>query len=158
MGYNTDFNGTLTVTPPLNEHEATFLTDFSETRHTSTKHGPLDTTAGSNPGGNDPQHGKPKIWCHWIADEDGNLTWDGQEKTYGHDKWLVWLIERLLGPGSRAYVQAHLGEDERLKHFTHDHVVNGTVEAQGDDYHDRWCIKVADNKVTTHTGRVVYDD
>lgn len=157
MGYDTSFNGTLTVTPPLNEHEATFLTDFTETRHTSTEHGPLDISAGWNARGNDPQHGKPEIWCHWVADDDGNLVWDEQEKTYGHDQWLVWLIERLFGPNSRDFVQAHAGEDERLQHFTSDHVINGYVEAQGEDYDDRWRIKVTDNVVETQTGRVVYE-
>lgn len=158
MGYSTDFNGTLEVTPPLNEHERSYLEDFTATRHTSPAHGPLvvDKT-GYSFDGNTPQPGKPEIWCHWIADDDGNLTWDEGEKTYGHPDWLRWIIGHLFGSASHAYVAAHLHEDERLIHFTHDHMVNGTVEAQGEESSDRWRIKVIDNDVEVQSGRVAYE-
>lgn len=157
MGYHTDFYGILEVTPPLNEHERSYLEDFTATRHTSPDHGPLDISAGMQCQGNIPLDNMPGIWCHWVADKDGNLTWDEGEMTYDHDEWLAWIIKRLLGPESKDFVQAHLGEDKRLQHFTHDHVVNGTVEAQGENHDDRWRIKVIDNDVEVQTGRVVYE-
>lgn len=155
MGYSTDFSGSLTVTPPLNEHEAAFLADFSDTRHTSTDHGPLEI-AGPSVSGNDPQFGKPGIWCHWIVDKDGELAWDGQEKTYNHDQWLAWLIQHLFGPEARAFVDEHLSDDPRLQHFTCDHTVNGTVDAQGEEPDDMWRIKVVDNDVTVQYPEIVY--
>lgn len=155
MSYTTFFSGTLTVTPPLNEHERSFLWDFNETRHTSTQHGLLDT-AGPLLDGNDPQGGKPGIWCQWIANENGDLVWDEDETTYDHDAWLVWLIEHLLGPESRDFVQEHLDEDPRLAHFTHDHVVNGVVDAQGEDSGDLWRIKVTDSNVEVQRPEIVY--
>jgi hypothetical protein len=37
-----------------------------------------------------------------------------------------------------------------LWHFTFDHVVNGTIDAQGDDPDDRWQLVVVDNEVRVH--------
>lgn len=157
MGYSTDFSGALEVMPPLNEHERGFLEDFADTRHTSTDHGLLET-AGPSLRGNDPQGDKPEIWCHWIADGEGNLVWDESEKTYGHDQWLSWLIGNLLGPGSRDFVQTRLDQDPRLKHFTHDHVVSGEIDAQGEDPDDMWRIKVEKNNVRIQYGHLTYID
>src|SRR5690606_23297660 len=108
--------------------------------------------------GNDPQHGKPAIWCNWIADEDGELSWNEEESTYGHDQWLVWLIQHLFGPEARAFVDEHLDDDPRLQHFTCDHTVNGEVDAQGEDPDDMWQIKVVDNDVRVLEASVTYID
>lgn len=160
MGYSTDFSGTVTVTPPLNEHVRSYLLDFSRTRQTSPDHGLLvvESPAGRYFGGNDPRDCKPGIWCHWIADVDGNLIWDEGEKTYNHAEWLAWIVEHLSGPDSRDFVQQHLEDDPRLRHFTHDHVLNGIVNAQGEDPDDIWRIKVVDNQVTTQTAEIVYPE
>lgn len=158
MGYNTDFSGTLRVTPPLNEHEIDYLADFTETRHTSTAHGLLDISVGHRANGNDPQGGKPGIWCNWIADDDGNLVWNESENTYSHDRWLIWLIENLFGPDSRDFVAARLGDDPRLEHFTCNHVISGKVYAQGENPDDMWQIKVVDNDVRVLEASVIYID
>ncbi|MDP9904740.1 hypothetical protein [Arthrobacter bambusae] len=158
MGYNTYFSGTLTVTPPLNEHERAYLEDFAGTRQTDPDHGPLVVDKSWSFGGNTPHDGKPEIWCHWVADDDGNLVWDEGEKTYNHDQWLVWIIEHLFGPESRAYVGEHLNNDPRLVHFTHDHVVDGIVEARGEDFDDMWRIKAVHNVVKVQHPEIVYPD
>lgn len=158
MGYNTYFAGELEVTPPLNEHESSYLYDFAELRHTSTQHGPLDVKPGVFPGGSDPQGGKPEIWCHWVCDEDDKLVWDEEEKTYGHDSWIIWLIEHLFSAQARGFVNAHLSEDQRLAHFTCDHVINGEVNAEGEDSGDLWRILVKNNDVEVQQGRVSYGE
>lgn len=158
MGYSTDFSGEMSLSPPLNEHERSYLRDFIDTRHTSTEHGLLDVTAGPYVRGNDPQGDKPGIWCHWIADEDGNLVWDEGEKTYDHEQWLVWLIEHLFGPEAHAYVNAHLSEDPRLAQFTCDHVVAGEVDARGEEPDDMWRITATDNDVHVQHAEVTYVD
>lgn len=157
MGYSTDFSGTLEVTPPLNEHERSYLADFSETRHTSTEHGPL-VTAGLYLSGNVPQNGMPGIWCDWIADDQGGLAWNGSEKTYHHQQWLAWIIDHLIGPGSADFVAEHRDEDPRLQHFTCDHVVDGTVDAQGEEPDDMWRIRVTHNDIVVQYPQIVYPD
>lgn len=156
MGYNTNFSGALTVTPPLNKHERDYLADFADTRQTSPDHGQLVVNPTGSIRGNDPQDNKPGIWCNWIVDEHDNLTWNEMEKTYDHAEWLVWIITHLLGPESRAFVRMHLNDDTRLAHFTHDHVVNGVVDAQGEDHDDMWRIKVTDSHVEVQYPEIVY--
>jgi len=164
MGYSTHFAGTLTVTPPLNEHERGYLADFAQTRQTSPDRGQLvveSTSIGyvsSYFSGNTPQGNKPEIWCHWVPDEAGNLVWNEAEKTHAHEQWLTWLIEHLLGPASRDFVQQRLGEDPRLEHFTHDHIINGIVDAQGDDPDDMWRIRVTENTVEVQHPEITYPD
>ncbi|WP_394941155.1 hypothetical protein [Psychromicrobium sp. YIM B11713] len=159
MGYSTDFSGTLNVTPPLNQAERDFLADFANTRHTSPE-GLLFVTQpeGFYVSGNEPQGGKPGIWCHWVAGEDGNLTWDEEEKTYNHAEWLDWIITDLFGPDSRDFVQQRLSEDPRLQHFTHDHIVNGIIEASGEDSGDLWRIKVTNNNVQIQNAEITYPE
>ncbi|WP_026820024.1 hypothetical protein [Arthrobacter castelli] len=160
MGYNTDFDGALTVSPPLNKHERSYLVDFADTRQTSPDHGPLVVQSRITGfiDGNDPQGDKPGIWCHWVTDDEGNLVWDEMEKTYDHAEWLEWIILHLLGPDSRDYVQAHADDDPRLAHFTCDHTVNGVVDAQGEEPFDLWRIKVETNDVQTQYAVIVYPD
>lgn len=64
----------------------------------------------------------------------------------------------LFAPDSRTFVQQHLADDRRLKHFTHDHIVNGVVDARGEDSGDIWRITAAENVVTTRSARIVYPD
>ena len=40
MGYNTDYSGSVTVEPPLNDAEIRYLQAFSETRHVVREEGP----------------------------------------------------------------------------------------------------------------------
>jgi hypothetical protein len=72
--------------------------------------------------------GVPSLWCQWRVNEDGNIHWDGGEKFYCYDEWLVWLIEMLLKPWG--------------------YVLNGTVDYQGEDGDDYGRIIVAHNEVT----------
>ncbi len=155
MGYNTYFEGQISIEPPLNEHEISFLNDYAKTRHTDTTAGAL--VVNHNAKGSTPQHDRPEIWLHWVPTDDGTaLEWDEKEKTYGHDKWLVWLIKHLLGPDSREFLAAHLDDDPRLEHFSHDHVVSGIVYAQGEDYADQWRILASDNVVQVQRSELLY--
>lgn len=155
MGYNTVFDGTIVVTPKLNEAEKSFLEDFLELRHTSPDHGPFDLSPGAGSTGNTPQHDKPEIWCNWAADDEG-LTWNGADNTYEHDRWLAWLINHLLGPQARAYVDENIEDDPRLASFTCNHVLSGEVTAQGEDSDNMWMIRVENNRVYQLESRVEY--
>lgn len=168
MGYQTEFAGEITIEPPLNQDEIEFLTAFCETRRMNRSGGPLfvkgEGVSGQGNGPdtihdyNNPPVGQPGLWCQWVPTDDGTaLEWDGGEKFYNSLEWMEYIVNRLLSPAARAYVDAHLDEDERLKSFTCNHVLNGTVDADGEDPDDLWQIIVEDNVVKAAEGKIVYD-
>jgi hypothetical protein len=72
-----------------------------------------------------PGHG---FYCQWLPTEDRTgLEWDGEEKFYDGDLWMAVLIDRFLQPGG--------------------HVVNGVIDAEGEDPDDFWRLEVRDNVV-----------
>lgn len=161
MGYTTDFEGSVTIEPPLNKHEVSFLEDLNQSRRMNRTRGPLfvkgsDGTFGAGQGHdgdiinyNDPDPDQPGLWCQWMPLEDGSgIEWDGGEKFYNSAEWMAYLVKNLLAPSAVSYIAAHADEDERLRFFTCDHVVNGTIQAQGEDNEDRWDLVVTDNKTT----------
>jgi hypothetical protein len=91
MGYTTEFDGQVTVTPPLNEHEVAYLRRFADTRRMARAKGPYYTGAGFR-GQDDeadvtdyshPPAGQPGLWCQWVPTDDGTgIEWDGGEKFY----------------------------------------------------------------------------
>ena len=157
MGYTTDFSGSVAVEPPLNAAEIAFLTEFAETRRMHRRNGPLyaqnDGDFGqSDPGdvidGNRPHPDQPGLWCQWVPVDDGHaIEWDGGEKFYESAAWMKYIVEKLLAPSARRYIDAHLSDDIRLAAFTCDHVVNGRIEAQGEDSSDQWVLIVENNIV-----------
>lgn len=161
MGYTTDFYGSVTVTPPLNDHEIGFLADFSGTRRMNRTKGPLFVKGSGDFGQgrdkdilnhNEPHPDQPSLWCQWVTEDGTEIEWDGGEKFYNADDWMAYIVTNLLAPSAKAYIAAHIDEDERLQHFTCDHVVNGEIQAQGEDPDDRWTLVVRNNQVQTgHT-------
>lgn len=154
MGYTTEFEGAVTVEPPLNAAERSFLTKFAYTRRMDRHRGPyfVDGTgyAGQDHEDdiidyNSPPPGQPGLWCKWEPNEAGDdLHWNGMEKFYDSSEWMAYLIDHFLKPGAEASTSG----DPQFKDFTFDHVVNGTIKAQGEDRDDRWDLVVKDNEVT----------
>ena len=102
MGYTTDFDGSFTCTPALNESQIAYLKKFAETRRmarhpaiASTLPDPLREAVGLplgeegeffvGGGGshgqgkdasilnyNSPAKSQPGLWCQWVPTEDGN--------------------------------------------------------------------------------------
>jgi hypothetical protein len=69
----------------------------------------------------------PGYWCKWVPSADGStIRWNEAEKFYDADKWMAYLIDAFLRP---------------------DHVVNGSIEAEGEEPGDRWRLEVRDNAV-----------
>lgn len=171
MGYTTDFEGSVTVTPPLNAHEIAYLREFADTRHCVRKSGPWTTSrSDSTPADSDVsdpneyQPGQPGYWCNWEPVDDGSaLTWNGVEKFYDSPEWMSYLIDTFLKPGALlADEMTHPVADrhypQEFAHFTFDHVVDGTIDAQGEDADDRWRLVVAANAVTTKKAHLTWDD
>lgn len=72
----------------------------------------------------------PGIWCQWEPSDSGDaLVWDGAEKFYAYQEWLVFLIEHFLKPWG--------------------YTVKGSVEWQGEDSDDTGTLFVANNLVFT---------
>jgi hypothetical protein len=173
MGYTTDFDGSVSVTPPLNPYEINYLRKFAETRRMVRDNGPYFVDGSGFFGqGHDPDirdyntapPEQPELWCKWHPTEDGTvIEWDGGEKFYNAEEWLAYLIDTFLKPG--ATVQAELADPvlgrtypEAFAHFTFDHEVNGTIDAQGEDPEDRWRLVVTANVVSRQQAHIVWDD
>jgi hypothetical protein len=160
MGYSTEFSGHFTITPPLNAAEVDYLRKFSDSRRfrrdaspdgapyavepsdftlTGSEAAELRASGGNYNGTPD---GQPGLWCDWWPTTDGTAyVWNGSEKTYASAAWLRYLIEHFLGPDGAAKGQPG------FEAFTFDHVLNGVVQAQGDDGDDRWALIIEDNTV-----------
>lgn len=176
MGYSTDFWGEVRIDPPLNASEKSYLQDFASTRRMKRENGPYFVKAtgfmGQGPDEdvqeyNGPDITQPGLWCQWVPTEDGSaLEWDGGEKFYSSVEWMKYLINAFLS--SEAKLKTDLEEgafeaqawpvDERFKDFTFDHVVNGEIDAQGEDLDDRWKLTVEDNEVRTFYAIILFEE
>lgn len=156
MGYTTEFSGHVTIDPPLNREEVTFLTKFAQTRRMNRLNGPYfvdgsgDFGQGNDPdivNFNEPATGQPGLWCQWVPNENGTtIEWDGNEKFYNSAEWMKYLIDHFLKPGAIA----------DLPFLQKNHVVNGIIDAQGEEASDRWQIVVENNVVKTRQGLISF--
>ncbi|MEV4561490.1 hypothetical protein AB0K51_31525 [Kitasatospora sp. NPDC049285] len=157
MGYHTEFTGRITVVPPLNEPERTYLRKFARSRRMDRDQGPyyvdgrcfdsLDPTWQEDSDVRDPSRppaGQPGLFCDWEPTDDGSaIEWNQTEKFYDATQWMRYLIDHFLKADATA--QGHPG----FEHFTFDHVLNGSVDAVGEEEGDEWQLIVQDNTVTT---------
>ena len=164
MGYNTEFRGAVTVVPPLNRHEIAYLRRFAETRRMDRERGPY--YCGKGYAGqadepdirdyNKPGFEQPGLWCKWEPTDDGSqIEWNQAEKFYDADAWMAYLIRTFLMPGAPLAEELASPVPGRyyapeFSHFTFDHVVNGVIDAEGEEPDDVWQLIVTDNVVTTH--------
>lgn len=160
MGYDTTFTGHVTITPPLNAAEISYLKDFASSRRFQRHSGPY-TAPGNEFRGfdtidyNSPPTGQPNLWCQWMPSDDGTrISWDGNEKFHDAEQWMTYLIDTFLKPS--ATLAAELADpaagrhyDSRFQGFIFCHVVNGRITAEGKG--ERYDIVVVDNHVTTGT-------
>lgn len=163
MGYTTDFFGEVKVEPALNRRECDYLRRFAQTRRMDRERGPYFVD-GSGYFGQDndpdirelnrPGEGQPGLWCHWVSDETGGLiVWDGSEKFYEAERWMAYLVDHFLRPGA---IASRSG-DPQFAEFSFDHVLNGEIEAQGEDPDDKWLLVVERNIIRVANGHVVYE-
>jgi hypothetical protein len=167
MGNHTTFTGSVSVTPPLNEHEVAYLRRFADARHMDRDLGPyyLDpegfnsTVAPDVRDRNSPAPGQPGLWCFWEPSADGtSIGWNGAEKFRDAAKWMAYLIRTFLGPGASLATELSAPRDGRyyapeFASFTFDHVVEGTIDAEGEEPGDVWRILVRDGQVSVaHRG------
>lgn len=164
MGYHTEFDGEVTIDPPLNDAERTYINKFCETRRMSRTKGPYYVDNAGFAGQdreddinnyNRPPQGQPGLWCKWEVSEDGSdIHWSGAEKFYDAAEWMQYLIDHFLKPGAEA---SQMTEDPQFANFTFDHVVNGEIDAEGEEQGDVWKLVVKDNVVSTKRARLVWE-
>ena len=158
MGYTTDFNGYMTIEPPLNPAQARYINKFSETRRmkrdpdkASQIPDPLREAVGLPIGedgcyfiggggwkGKDEDDsvidyhstpaGQPGLWCQWVISGDGAVL----EWDYGEkfDEYERWL----------QYIQEHFLTPWGSK-------LNGEIEWSGEDRHDIGILYASDGRI-----------
>jgi hypothetical protein len=157
MGYDTEFTGHITVSPPLNAAEIGYLRKFANTRRMNRRKGPyfVDGSGYAGQGHdadildhNTPGEGQPGLWCKWVPTDDGTaIEWSGAEKFYDGMEWMAYLIDHFLTANATASrAPAHVAA--YFTGFTFDHVLNGEIEAQGEESDDHWLLVVKVNVVS----------
>lgn len=159
MGYNTTFDGFISIEPSLNQEEINFLAKFAATRRMNRHNGPY-YVGGTGCYGqgydpdiidyNCPPPGQPNLYCSLVLTDDGDtITCETDTNFYDSVEWMRYIIEHFLCP-------AALAKDE-LTFLQANHVLNGTINAQGEEPGDFWQLVVEDNKVSRKEGRIVYN-
>jgi hypothetical protein len=145
MGYTTEFDGFITIQPPLSEEERKYLLKFSDTRRMLRVNGPYFVGGSGFKGGDDsdvlsyntPPEGQPGLWCGWIPNHNGTaIIWNKVEKFYHSTEWMRYLIDHFLS-------KTHICPLP----FLQGHILNGRIMAQGENRDDRWELVVSDNNV-----------
>lgn len=160
MGYTTDFEGSLTIEPPLNAKEVEYINKFSDTRRMNRTNGPYFVGGKGFKGQEDdadvtdhnqPPDGQPGLWCQWIVSENGTtLEWDGGEKFYDATAWMEYIINHFLG-------QCPIARNANQHfEFLQGHLLNGDIFASGEESSDHWKIEVRNNVVTEKQGHIEY--
>lgn len=168
MSYRTEMSGSITVDPPLNEHEISYLRDFCATRHfRRVNHGPLHIDTCPNlrvesavdRDVNTPPQNMPYFECPVTVSDKAELIPDPDNPEPAMtDAWLDYLINHLLTSAVGAAdphptdLTLHATDDPRLAHFTADHVANGRFTCQGENHDDAYDIVVENNTVSIDWG------
>lgn len=172
MGYTTEFYGEVTVDPPLNDAEVAYLVKFNESRRMKRGKGPYFVEGTGYMGQDEdadveeynyPPDGQPGLWCHWRPSSDGTkIAWDGGEKFYFAAEWMEYIIGHFLKQAApdatRQFNRDAEAAGNPFDGFTFDHMVNGVIEAQGEEPDDKWRLVVEDNEVRVTRAQVVWPD
>jgi hypothetical protein len=98
MGYNTDFEGSIEITPALDHVELAAMHKLTHDRHENNRaYGGYGEA--------------PNYYCDYTFSDDGtSLAWSGAEKSYDMDKWLELIVKKLPGHEFNGKLHAR-GED-----------------------------------------------
>jgi len=79
VGYTTEFEGSFSIEPAMQQEHVAFINAYAERNHR----------------GDEPK--TPSYYCQWVVN-NGKLQWDMNEKFYNYVEWLEYLIEHFLSP------------------------------------------------------------
>jgi len=151
MGYTTDFNGEMEITPALPERLVTYVNALAASRRMKRTMDPIYGIEGEffvDGGGyagqdrdltvvdiNIPPSTQPSLWCSWEINEEGtSLYWNGGEKFYNYTAWLAYIQRDILLP---------LG-----------YCLDGEIEWRGEDWSDTGTITADKTGVTSTAGGI----
>lgn len=166
MGYSTEFNGGLEITPALTKEVADYINTFSTTRRMKRDVAKLPSidingncglfgTANYGTEGeffastgderndsvidyNYPPSTQPGLWCQWVIEDDGaSLVWDGGEKFYNYAEWLEYVITNFIAPAGS--------------------VCNGNITWQGEESDDMGMLRVINNELKVGFAKIQYN-
>ena len=81
----------------------------------------------------------PDSWCDWAVDDLGeSIAWNGSEKSYHMFEWLMWLRSNLLSAWGIV-------------------LLDGIIEASGEERNDRWAIICKDGILKKVKGKITYE-
>jgi hypothetical protein len=122
MGYTTQFQGKVKITPELTAPQIRFIKGFY----------------GDMREWNPDEHKRTGLmWFQWeLNDNLDALQWDENEKFYDADKCMEYIIEKT----TEKYPELNF---------------NGIIQAQGEEFDDRWQLIVKNNKVTRKDVKIV---
>lgn len=84
MGYTTEFDGKISITPPLTPKQVAEVNAFCSKEFRS-------------PDGFGTLRPYPSVHCDWWVSTDGSsIGWSGNEKSYSMEKWLPILIRKFF--------------------------------------------------------------
>lgn len=156
MGYTTEFEGKIKITPSLPQELVSYINKFNETRRMKRNvvilkdkyNGEFGFNGNYGEEGeyfigglgfmgqdrdntivdyNEPPKTQPGLWCQWEVTEDGKyIQWNEVEKFYDADIWMQYIIDNFIG---------------------NNYSCNGTINAQGEESDDQWDLIVENNKV-----------
>lgn len=164
MGYSTDFNGMIKISPNLKELDKEFLDKFFQIRHMKRDMSKLKGISKNDikEFGNDgcfylkdydnfnemyddktiininDSGDMPSLWCNLeIVEDNGEsfVQWNGSEKTYGINEENGWFTWLI---------------DNFFK--PNGYVLNGEMTWQGEEDDDTGTIKIKNNVVSLHFG------
>jgi hypothetical protein len=168
MGYTTEFYGSISIEPALSKELVEYINNFSDTRRMKRdikelmklysgemgfngsygREGEYFVTNTGDVGQkrdssivdyNEPPSTQPSLWCDWVIMDDGqSIEWNGAEKFYCADEWMVYILENFI--------------DSNI------YKCNGEIEAQGEDTDDRWKLVVKNNVVSKLYGRFIWNN
>lgn len=79
----------------------------------------------------------PSHYCDFVVTSDGaKLEWNGSEKSYCMESWLTILIDLFFAPKA--------------------HVLNGHLDASGEQAGDLWRLEVKNNVVRRLVAQFIY--
>ena len=152
MGYTTDFEGEIDITPQLPSDYVAKINEMASQRNNTYgdgDEGSFDHVLHGKRGKTPPTEGLrnsawtavPGCWCQWVLRQDIGRTiieWDGGEKFYDYTPWLAYLVSLIKrdNPGSK---------------------FSGTINWAGEDKNDLGQLRVsADGTVSSHVGTITY--